>query len=107
MFAIIAWGLSIALASLGTMILVLVIMRMTKHIVGFTYIGFGALRYDQFVTTNKRSIALTAVFIVAIYLLMFASCVVSVLYHREERRLRTSASGVRQQADLPRVLSVS
>lgn len=71
-FAIIAWGLSLVLASFGMMILVLVIMRVTKHIVGFTYIAFGALRYDQFVTTNKRAIALTAVYVAAVYLVIFA-----------------------------------
>lgn len=71
-FAIITWGLSLVLASFGTMILVLVIMRVTKHLVGFTYIAFGALRYEQFVTTNKRSIALTSLYIAAVYLLIFA-----------------------------------
>lgn len=71
-FVGVAWGLSFVLGAFGALVLALITMRLAKHIVGFSYIAFGTLRFDQFITTNKRSIGLLASYTVVVYLLFFA-----------------------------------
>lgn len=70
-FGGVVWGLSLILGTFGSLALALVTMRVTKHIVGFNYIAFGTLRFDQFITTNKRSIGLLVVYTTVVYLLFF------------------------------------
>lgn len=70
-FVAIGWALSWVFSTLGLMLLVLVIMRLTKHIVGYSYIAFGTLRFDQFITTNLRSIGLLSSYTLVVYLLFF------------------------------------
>lgn len=70
-FVGVAWGLSLAVGTFAGLVLALVTMRLTKHIVGFSYIAFGTLRFDQFITTNKRSIGLLAGYTTVVYLLFF------------------------------------
>jgi len=70
-FVGVAWGLSLVLGAFGSLLLALVTMRLTKHIVGFSYIAFGTLRFDQFITTNKRSIGLLTGYTIVVYLLFF------------------------------------
>jgi hypothetical protein len=71
-FGGVAWGLSLVFGTFGSLVLALITMRVTKHIVGFSYIAFGTLRFDQFITTNKRSIGLLAGYTAVVYLLFFA-----------------------------------
>lgn len=71
-FGGVAWGLSLVFGTFGSLVLALITMRVTKHIVGFSYIAFGTLRFDQFITTNKRSIGLLAAYTAVVYLLFFA-----------------------------------
>ncbi|WP_436931246.1 hypothetical protein [Halosimplex halobium] len=71
-FVGIAWGLSLVLGTFGSLVLALITMRVVKHIVGFSYIAFGTLRFDQFITTNKRSIALLTGYTAIVYLMFFA-----------------------------------
>lgn len=71
MFVAVGWALSLVFSTLGSMLLVLVIMRLTKHIVGYSYIAFGTLRFDQFITTNLRSIGLLSSYTLIVYLLFF------------------------------------
>lgn len=70
-FVAIGWTLSWVFSTLGSMILVLAIMRLAKHIVGYSYIAFGTLRFDQFITTNLRSIGLLSSYTLVVYLLFF------------------------------------
>jgi len=72
-FISIAWGLSYVLGTFGALLLALVTMRLAKHIVGFSYIAFGTLRFDQFITTNKRAIGLLSGYTAVVYWLFFAS----------------------------------
>jgi hypothetical protein len=51
--------------------LVLVIMRLTKHIVAYTYIAFGTLDFSDYITTNQKSIALLFAYTSIVYLLFF------------------------------------
>jgi len=71
MFLAVGWGLSLIFSTLGSMLLVLVVMRLTKHIVGYSYIAFGTLRFDQFITTNLRSVGLLSSYTLIVYLLFF------------------------------------
>lgn len=70
-FVGVAWGLSLVLGTFGVLVLALVTMRLAKHIIGFSYIAFGTLRFDQFITTNKRSIVLLFGYTVVVYWLFF------------------------------------
>lgn len=54
-----------------SMFLVLVIMRLTKHVVAYTYIAFGTLDFSDYVTTNRRSIALLFTYTSVLYLVFF------------------------------------
>jgi len=72
-FGGVAWGLSLLLGTFGSVALALVTMRVTKHLVGFSYIAFGTLRFDQFITTNRRSIGLLVVYTAVVYALFFFS----------------------------------
>lgn len=54
-----------------SMFLVLVIMRLTKHVVAYAYIAFGTLDFSDYITTNKRSVALLFTYTVTVYLLFF------------------------------------
>lgn len=74
-FGGVAWGLSLLLGTFGSLVLVLLTMRVTKHIVGFSYIAFGTLRFDQFITTNKRSVGLLVVYTTVVYLLFFTPAI--------------------------------
>lgn len=70
-FVAIGWVLSWLFSTVGSMLLVLATMRLTKHIVGYSYIAFGTLRFDQFITTNLRSIGLLSFYTLVVYLLFF------------------------------------
>lgn len=54
-----------------SMLLVLVTMRLTKHVVAYTYIAFGTLDFSDYITTNKRSIALLLTYTAVVYMLFF------------------------------------
>lgn len=69
--ALIGELISLVLASFGTIILVMFIMRLTKHIVALSYIAFGTMDYEQFVTTNKRWLVMVVTYTVSVYLLIF------------------------------------
>lgn len=69
--AVIAGLLSLVFATLGSIILVMLIMRLSKHIVALSYIAFGTMDYEQFVTTNKRWFVMTVAYTVSVYLLIF------------------------------------
>ena len=70
---VIAWILSIVFtSSIGQLLLAMVIMRLTKHIVGLSYIAFGTMDYEQFVTnSNTRWIIMIAFYTACVYLLFF------------------------------------
>jgi hypothetical protein len=70
-FVGVAWGLSLVLGTFGALLLALVTVRLTKHIIGFSYIAFGTLRFDQFITTNIRSVGLLSGYTVVVYWLFF------------------------------------
>ena len=44
-FVAVAWGLSILVGTFWSLVLTLTTMRLTKHLVGFSYIAFGTLRF--------------------------------------------------------------
>lgn len=67
----ISWVLSLVVATFGTLILTLLIMRLTKHIVALSYIAFGTMEFEQFVTTNRRWLVLTTTYTSSVYLLHF------------------------------------
>lgn len=73
LFGGVVWGLSLALGTFWPLVLALVTMRVIKHMVGFSYIAFGTLRFDQFITTNKHSIGLLVIYTTVVYLLFFRS----------------------------------
>jgi hypothetical protein len=54
-----------------SMLLVLVTMRLMKHVVAYTYIAFGTLDFSDYITTNKRSVALLFTYTAVLYLLFF------------------------------------
>jgi hypothetical protein len=70
-FVAVAWGLSILVGTFWSLVLTLTTMRLTKHLVGFSYIAFGTLRFDQFITTNKRSVGLLVGYTAVVYLVFF------------------------------------
>lgn len=70
-FVVVAWGISVIVGMFGAVVLALMTMRLTKHVVGFSYIAFGTLRFDQFITSSTRSIGLLAGYTGIIYLLFF------------------------------------
>lgn len=51
--------------------LVLGITRISKHIVAFSYIWFGTLDFEDYITTNGRSIGLILSYTAVVYLLFF------------------------------------
>lgn len=67
----IAGLISIFLATFGGVFLVLVIMRLTKHMVAFSLIAFGTMDYEQFVTSNREWFAMTTLYTLSVYLLIF------------------------------------
>jgi hypothetical protein len=71
-FVGVAWGISLAVGSFGPVLLALITMRLAKHIIGFSYIAFGTLRFDQFITTNIRSIGILIGYTAVVYWLFFA-----------------------------------
>jgi hypothetical protein len=71
LFAVIAGLISLVFATFGTVILVLLIMRLIKHIVALSYIAFGTMDYEQFVTSNKRWFAMITVYTITIHLVIF------------------------------------
>jgi hypothetical protein len=71
LLAVIAGLISLVFATFGTIALVLIIMRLTKHIVALSYIAFGTMDYEQFVTSNKRWFAMTTLYSLAVYLVIF------------------------------------
>lgn len=71
LLALIAGAISLVFSTLGTIILVLLIMRLTKHIVVLSYIAFGTMDYEQFVTSNKRWFAMITLYTLAVYLVVF------------------------------------
>jgi hypothetical protein len=71
LLAVMAGVISLVFATFGTILLVMLIMRLTKHLVALSYIAFGTMDYGQFVTTNKRWFAMTAVYTTAVYLIIF------------------------------------
>lgn len=71
LLAVIAWLISVVFATFGTIVLVLLTMRLTKHIVALSYIAFGTMDYEQFVTSNKRWFAMITVYTLAVYLVIF------------------------------------
>lgn len=71
MFALIAGLISIVFASFSTIVLVIFIMRLSKHMVALSYIAFGTMDYEQFVTTNQRWAVMTVVYTLGVYLLIF------------------------------------
>jgi hypothetical protein len=54
-----------------SMLLVLVTMRLMKHVVAYTYIAFGTLDFSDYITTNKWSVALLFTYTGVVYLLFF------------------------------------
>lgn len=70
-FAMIAALISLVFATFGTIILVILVMRLTKHIVALSYIAFGTMDYEQFVTSNNRWFAMISVYTLAVYLVIF------------------------------------
>jgi hypothetical protein len=71
LLAVMAGLISLVFATFGTIALVLIIMRLTKHIVALSYIAFGTMDYEQFVTSNKRWFAMTSLYTLAMYLVIF------------------------------------
>jgi hypothetical protein len=71
LLAVIAGVISLVFATFGTIVLVLLIMRLTKHIVALSYIAFGTMDYEQFVTSNRRWFAMITVYTLAVYLVIF------------------------------------
>lgn len=70
--AMIAGLLSLVVATFGSLVLVIAIMRLAKHIVALSYIAFGTMDYEQFVTTNRRWVMMMTGYTVAVYLLIFS-----------------------------------
>jgi hypothetical protein len=54
-----------------SMLLVLVTMRLMKHVVAYTYIAFGTLDFSDYITTNRRSVALLFTYTAVVYLVFF------------------------------------
>lgn len=71
LLAVMAGLISLVFATFGTIALVLIIMWLTKHIVALSYIAFGTMDYEQFVTSNKRWFAMTTLYTLAVYLVIF------------------------------------
>jgi hypothetical protein len=71
LLAMIAWLISLFFNTFWTILFVLLIMRLTKHIVALSYISFGTMDYEQFVTSNKRWFVLTTAYTLAVYLVIF------------------------------------
>ncbi|MFD1686368.1 hypothetical protein [Halobellus litoreus] len=71
LLALMAGLISLVFATFGTIVLVMLIMRLSKHMVALSYIAFGTMDYEQFVTTNKRWFAMIAVYTLSVYLLIF------------------------------------
>ena len=71
LFAVIAGLISLVFATFGTVILVLLIMRLTKHVVALSYIAFGTMDYEQFVTSNKRWFAMITVYTITVHIVVF------------------------------------
>ena len=70
-FAAVSWGISVIIGAFGSVVLALITMRLAKHIVGFSYIAFGTLRFDQFITSSARSISLLTGYTTIVHLLFF------------------------------------
>jgi hypothetical protein len=71
LLALMAGVISLVFATFGTIVLVMLIMRLSKHMVALSYIAFGTMDYEQFVTTNKRWFAMSGVYTLSVYLLIF------------------------------------
>ena len=71
LLAVIAGLLSLVVATFGSIVLVMIIMRLAKHIVALSYIAFGTMDYEQFVTTNRRWLVMMAGYTLGVYLLIF------------------------------------
>lgn len=72
LFAMIAGLLSLVTATFGAIVLVMASMRLTKHIVALSYIAFGTMDYEQFVTTNRRWVLMMTGYTLIVYLLIFS-----------------------------------
>jgi hypothetical protein len=71
--AVMAGLISLVFATFGSIVLVMLIMRLSKHIVALSYIAFGTMEYEQFVTTNRRWAVMTVGYTLVVYLLIFYS----------------------------------
>jgi len=71
LLTVVAWLISLLFNTFGTILLVLIIMRLIKHIVALSYISFGTMDYEQFVTSNKRWFAMTTIYTLSLYLVIF------------------------------------
>jgi hypothetical protein len=71
LFVVIAWLISLLFNTFGAILLVLIIMRLTKHIVALSYISFGTMDYEQFVTSNGQWFVMTTIYTLALYLIIF------------------------------------
>ena len=68
---VIAGLISFVIATFGVVVLVMITMRLSKHIVALSYIAFGTMDYEQFVTTNRRWAVMMTGYTLAVYFVIF------------------------------------
>ena len=69
-YLVLSWTLSWFLGPILAVAGVVVVMRLLQHVINVTYIAFGGLRYDQILTTNRRSIAIDGLYTLVIWVML-------------------------------------
>jgi hypothetical protein len=71
LLAVMAGLISLVFTTFSSIVLVMLVMRLSKHIVALSYIAFGTMDYEQFVTTNKRWFVMMIIYTLSVYLVIF------------------------------------